>query len=399
MTTKKAEKGLRPLRVLVLVSWYPEPALPHAGIFFQDQALALARAGHDVTVLHPCLTPVNAMRGTRSPFIRVTTTPLRVLSTKVPVVPRTGPVQAWSFALAALGLFRAYVRAQGMPDVIHAQSAVWAGLGAALIESVYGVPFVVTEHLSTLMQPRVAWWRRAMVRATFSRSSACIAVSRALAHALTAYAPDKSFHVLANTVDLDYFVMPAERESTGFRALVVSNLVPLKRVDRALRAFAAAFNGSADATLEIAGDGPEREQIEALVRSLGLTKHVRMLGRVARPEVRDALQRAHVLLLTSERETFGVIALEALATGVPVIATRCGGPEDFIRPEVGTLVQREDQDGLAWALRDWRRRQSNDRAGVAQACRTHASAFGYAPFAQQLEVLLGEAMEAHRQQR
>lgn len=139
--------------------------------------------------------------------------------------------------------------------------------------------------------------------------------------------------------------------SSPFRFLTVSLLSPHKRVDWLLRAFAQAFSQHDDVILEIGGDGEDRAALENLVRELAISERVRFLGRLDRAGVREAMQRANAFVLTSLFETFGIVLIEAMATGLPVVSTACGGPEDIVTPEVGLLVPTDQFDRLAPALR------------------------------------------------
>jgi len=116
-------------------------------------------------------------------------------------------------------------------------------------------------------------------------------------------------------------------------------------------AFATAFgSGPTETTLTVIGDGPERGRLEHKARRLGIEAQVQFLGRLGRNAVQDALWHSHAFVLPSLHETFGVVLLEAMATGLPVVATASGGPEDLVTPETGMLVPPGDVDALADAL-------------------------------------------------
>jgi glycosyltransferase involved in cell wall biosynthesis len=124
----------------------------------------------------------------------------------------------------------------------------------------------------------------------------------------------------------------------------------LKGVDVLLRAFVEVSRRIPEAELELGGDGPDRKKLERLSRSLELGSRVKFLGTLSRDEVRQAMWRSHILALASFYETFGVVLIEAMATGLPVVATQCGGPEETVRPESGRLVPVRDADALAGAI-------------------------------------------------
>ncbi|MBI1967187.1 MAG: N-acetyl-alpha-D-glucosaminyl L-malate synthase BshA [Gemmatimonadetes bacterium] len=123
----------------------------------------------------------------------------------------------------------------------------------------------------------------------------------------------------------------------GHKLLVhVSNFRPVKRVTDVVRIFAGVRQAMA-ATLVLVGDGPERDAAEAEVDRLGLKRNVRFLGKVE--NVADILRGAHLFLLPSNTESFGLAALEAMACGVPVVASNLGGiPEVVVNGETGHLA-------------------------------------------------------------
>jgi N-acetyl-alpha-D-glucosaminyl L-malate synthase BshA len=128
----------------------------------------------------------------------------------------------------------------------------------------------------------------------------------------------------------------------------VSNFRPLKRVDRVVEAFARVA-ADRPGFLLLIGDGPERTRVEAAVRREGLVDRVRLLG--GQDHFEDVLRECAVFLLTSEAESFGLAALEALASGVPVVAFRVGGVPEVVRDgQTGILVPPGDVNAMAAAL-------------------------------------------------
>jgi N-acetyl-alpha-D-glucosaminyl L-malate synthase BshA len=124
-----------------------------------------------------------------------------------------------------------------------------------------------------------------------------------------------------------------------------SNFRPLKRVDDVVRIFAMVRN-EIPALLQLVGDGPERPRIEAQVHSLGLSDHVRFLG--DQVELVELLQGSDVFLLPSTTESFGLAALEAMACGVPVVASNVGGVSELVTDgEVGFLAPAGDVAAMA----------------------------------------------------
>ena len=128
----------------------------------------------------------------------------------------------------------------------------------------------------------------------------------------------------------------------------VSNFRPVKRVDDVVRVFARVRAARPDQpiVLRLVGDGPERPRVSALAHALGLEAQVHFLGE--RVDLPDVLRGADVFLLPSETESFGLAALEAMASGVPVVASRVGGlPEVITDGETGLLCPVGDVAAMA----------------------------------------------------
>ena len=107
---------------------------------------------------------------------------------------------------------------------------------------------------------------------------------------------------------------------------------------------------SKNVILTIVGDGPDRAFIESKIADYRLSDQIHLVGVKTPEEVNDLLCHSDCFVLSSRLETFAIVVIEAMAKGLPVIATRSGGPETFLRPEHGILVQKENVDELAHAM-------------------------------------------------
>lgn len=123
-------------------------------------------------------------------------------------------------------------------------------------------------------------------------------------------------------------------------------LTEKKRVENLIKAFSLLSEKYNDIQLKIGGDGVCRNDLEELAIELNIDNKIKFLGALTRDEVFIQINQADAFVLSSEYETFGVVLIEALALGKPVVATRCGGPESIVTDEVGVLVEKNSVPAL-----------------------------------------------------
>ena len=178
-----------------------------------------------------------------------------------------------------------------------------------------------------------------------------------------------------------------------FTFLTIAQMTPKKGIGYAIEAFAYSFSSDPTVELRLGGDGPERERLEALARSLGVADQVKFLGMLTRQQVLEEMRQSQVFVLPSLYETFGVVVIEALALGKPLIATRCGGPESIVRPEDGLLISPGDPVALAEAMRRMRKNFVDYHPeAIRQAC---AERFAEAVIAKRLIAAYERVTSSH----
>ena len=239
----------------------------------------------------------------------------------------------------------------GKPDVLHSHF-YFMGAIAAQLPALSGVPLVHTEHSSKLNKPldAISSLDKKLTQKAFAAASVITAVSTAYASVLAQNFAVRA-QVLPNVVALSpsgTFSLSVNNTSTSsvtegepitpFTWVSVGRLIQPKGFDTLLEAFAQTLKEDANQQLQIVGDGPYRGALQTKIQQLHLTDKVKLLGAMPRNKVQECLANAHAFVLLSESETFGVSYIEAMAMGLPVVATNCGGPSDFVNATNGCLV-------------------------------------------------------------
>ena len=225
------------------------------------------------------------------------------------------------------------------PDVVWAHFLVPTGLVAALAAD---APLVVVAHGRDVRNigalPGVAAATRLVVR----RASAVVCVSDYLRRELETKLADArgKTEVVSSGVDMSRFGLRMCTHAPPQAYLCVGSLTPRKNVLRLARAFERLGQG----TLTFVGEGPLRPQLEG-------RPGIFVVGRVAHDEVPRLIGESRVVCQPSLVEPLGQALLEAMACGRSVVATRIGGPPEFVPPDAGVLVDPLDEDELAAALR------------------------------------------------
>jgi glycosyltransferase involved in cell wall biosynthesis len=368
------------LHVLLMPSWYPTADEPIAGVFFREQAHATRAAGLRVRVAVPEQYSVRRMFRR---FGRVTPVIDRTDDDGIPTSrwgicygPDLSPqgVRSRSFLLGGEYCFRRYLAEHGMPDLIHAHSILWAGVLAAHLKRRYGVPFVVTEHSSAYREGIVGAFQRRLSAEVLRAADVRTFVSPQLGEQMEADFGEvvRPWRWTPNLVDERF--RPTERGRSSlthepFVFLSVGMLVWYKGYPDLLHAYAERFAGNGATRLRIVGDGPLRSELEQLAAELGIAAQVDFLGVLDREQVLSEMQAADALVHPSPFETFGVVLVEALACGLPVVVASEGGPRSIVHEGNGMLTPPRDRKALADAMARMRdKAASYDTRAIREDC-------------------------------
>ena len=377
------------MHVLIVPSWYRASKTDTQGSFFREQALALLKHGHQVGIIHPQHRSMRQWQTTFSgkygfslendcgiPTLRMHT---------MTWFPRQIPwLNYLLWVRNGLTLYRRYVERYGQPDIVHAHGMIYGGLLGWKIKSRYRVPFVVTEHGTAYARKLVTPWQIKLATKAATQADCRLAVSEAFCNELAVFI-GSHWQPCANVVSsmfTNYPLAESQSDCQKFTFVSVAYLTERKNMHLLITAFAQAFKNDVGVCLKIGGDGKERQRLELLAQELNVDDRIIFLGALERDEVRNAIATADSFVLASQYETFGVVVIEALALGKPVIVTRCGGPNLVVTKQDGLLVPPGDINAMAEAMQKLRRGSKYyDAQSIRDGC---VSRFGEAAIAQRL---------------
>ena len=389
------------MHILILPMYYPEKdSSPHRGYMFFEQAMQLAKSGCRTGLAFTEQRPLKNFtwkRFRKESHFQISAedngsfVTMRMHAWNPKLSTRAGGI-IWS--LLTVLLVRKYIRTYGRPDLIHAHFGTWAGYAARLVYKWYKIPYVITEHASSINGNQTTPSQAVILKKAYSEARKIICVGTKLKRSLCAYVsdPDK-VTVIPNFVDTNTFAFSPHRteKEKHFTFISIGNLNKRKGFWDLLTAFHWAFKDMPHVSLLIAGDGEEMQSLKEQIQSLHLEEQVKLTGRLSREELSGLLATCDAFVLASFAETFGIVFIEAMATGLPAIGTVCGGPEDIITPESGFLIRPGDVDALAAKMKTlYDTYDSFDKEKIRQSI---VSRFDFQLAGQKLRQVYSEALE------
>lgn len=342
MASHPASRVTPPPKHLLLISYEYPPLGGGLGKAVRRTGLEFAGLGHEVTVLTSRFGDLPAQERDG---------PLTVL--RLPVMRRhqyhASVSDVLSFALSGMALGRSRL-GQRRPCAILAYLTVPSGIVGAWLSLRLGAPLLTLLRGTDVPGHReLAPWMHGLAwpvtRWVWTRSRRVVSNSRSMAEAAERALPGLQVATVWNGVDVDRFAPGPERKPPRGAPVVLyaGRLVKVKRLDLLLRAWERAKPRlPREATLELAGYGPEREGLEALTRSLGLAGSVRFLGYLGEGDMIEAYRRATVFVSLSRDEGLPNSVLEALACGVPALLSEIGPHREILGQSGGGRLCRAD---------------------------------------------------------
>jgi glycosyltransferase involved in cell wall biosynthesis len=331
------------MRVLYLTTEWPNEAVPNNGIFVREFAHAAA------TVADIAVVAIDRSRGGKGLFdvTRLPDERLPVWRVRYRSFPR--PLSYLAYVLGTMSALRRAKAAGFTPDVVHTHSFRATLLAALLVHK----PIVYTEQWSIFLPDNPNELPPALQRAAriaFRRAQIILPPSDAMRRALQELAPRAAFRVIPNVVDHEAFPLKEGAPSADPSELLCAGMMTengSKGIDYLLEAAALLAGRGRRFELHLAGDGPRRAEYEALAQSLGIAERVHFHGLIPKAELSALMRRADLFVLASRFDNNPCVIIEAMASGLPVVATRVGGVPEMVTEGTGLLVEPHDPQALA----------------------------------------------------
>lgn len=354
-------------KVLFLAGWFPTESNPMGGIFIKKHAEAIS-SFCDLVFFTITPAPVGIVKRYTVEYNEGRFKTISVCYKRKKGKPRIffrliNKIRY--FKGMFLGL-KTMTRQWGIPDIVHANIALASGLIVLILKWIRGIPYVVTEHWSGYTEQSgdfksCSIFAKLLAKLVFKNAEAVSTASRSLLDSLKNHRLSlKSCFVISNVVNIPR--APAFRKKITERLNILTTSLlndRAKNVSGLIEAFGEVVKKYPDARLDIIGDGVDRQPLTDLAANLGLlNKNVFFQGYVPNRELYKWFARANFFVLNSNYETFSVVTAEAIAHGVPVVVTKCGGPEEFVTKAVGILIERNYKqslvEGIEYMIKNWR---------------------------------------------
>lgn len=345
---------MRKLNILVIPTWYPSGADKIMGIYHKDFCSALSNASDvKVNMLYVDRQRLN------NPLKYVFMPKREVIDEESYKVYKykmlnyqkiSAKFQLKMYTKKLEKALLDYLKYNPKPDVLHAQVTIPAGYAASKLGKKYNIPVVVTEHSSYF--ERFFTGDNKIYGDYVIKNAYFTTVSQYMKEKMLKIT--KQCDILPNLVNTSIFNTKKKKRKKTLQLVTVSALRQGKRIDDIIKAVKVLVNDKKfnNVHLNIIGDGFLMEQYKTICNQLDMNKYVTFHGKKTKEEIADFLREQDIFIIGSEIETFCIPGIEALASGIPVVSTRCNGPEEYIDKKCGQLCDIGDYKGMAEAILD-----------------------------------------------
>lgn len=370
------------MKICILSTGYPTKSKPQFGHFELEQAVALNNMGHEVIFIfvefifsfYKHKAEIKYYKKNNIRIYQLTAFGiyeiLRIFLNHVSLKHR--------YQLCAKlfrKVFSRMLEREREIDIIYAHYLYNIYYGVK-IKELYDIPIVGLEHWSELHKEHLSPFIKYIGNISYCKVNKLLTVSNSLSKSIERHFSIKS--VVVNNMVSDEFLNQQRinmvNNDDDFTFIAIGSLVPIKGFDVLIDAFYKAGLVRKKCKLVIIGEGKERVKLQNQINRLSLQESVKLVGRKTKNEIINYLQNSKVFVLSSHSETFSVVCIEAMALGLPIIATACGGPEEIITKEVGILIASSDSNALSDAMNQMFKEYllyNNNK--IAESCRKRFS--------------------------
>jgi glycosyltransferase involved in cell wall biosynthesis len=339
-------------KVLFLTPWYPTALSPYYGNFVREHAKAV-QLYDDVIVLHlagsnPHLNSFWAMEEETDPTL---TEGIRIFRLFI----RPSAIPKISFFIQIRAMWAAFRQLEDVgfrPVIIHAHT-YGVAFAAAFLSKISQIPVVMTEHSTIYSRRLLGSLDSLLLRLALWRISRVLTVSRSLRAGMEVLGLRATFEIVPNVVDTQLFHETGSTGSNKADHILIVCLLDRsekKGVETLMKALAQLAKIRDGWHLDHLGEGPALEKYQRLSEELGIADRITFHGAKSKAQVAEFMRNASMLVVPSVYETFSLVTAEAMASGLPVLATRCGGPEELISDDTGMLVPVSDPAALCCGI-------------------------------------------------
>ncbi len=336
------------MHVLCIASWYPTKSEPLKGTFFQEQFEALAQQGIKVTVLAIDFRSVRKIRKLGLSYSIENN--IETFRLSLPLGPLHIGLYKAILSSIYKYVYKVITRKVGKFDIIHAHAVSCAGVLGKMIGNYSGIPMVITEHSTGLYKVSKNHKEKAIYKETYNSAERIISVSPAFIDCIAEIKGNQqNITYIPNMIDFKHFYNRNKR-GQDFVFISIGFLTFKKGMDVVIKGFATFNDKYPNSILKIVGHGQELENLQNLARELKKENSIEFVGAVTREDLPEVISTANCLSMGSRLETFGLIFIEALACGLPIIGTACDGPKVLINDENGIIVEIDCPEKMSQAM-------------------------------------------------
>lgn len=332
------------MNILVLTHSFPDGLNKYRGIFVKEQAMALSEVNNVIVVFF------SVDYSVFKPFAPYKYKLKEEKNIKVyeVIICRSLPVlNQFKYLKETYSFIKKVIFSYHKIDLIHSHLAYPAGFLGTFIHRKTKIPHVFTEHTSIRKYYR-SFIHKLCVKHALIYSPEIICVSNALRDEMQ-QEYQREIKVVPNVIDTSKFTIKQEKENT---LVNIGFLGSLNNKNKGLDILlnAVAKTGNREMAVHIGGKGSLLEEYKSLSEELGISTICKFYGEITEEKKAGFYSGLDFFVLPSRYETFGIVLVEAMSSGLPVIAAKCGGPQDIVTDETGLLIEKDSIDDLKLAL-------------------------------------------------